>query len=150
VKVCVVVQPVSWAEGPGHTDNPPEREGHVGEGGSGMAQVFLGNAFSLSMLPPEGATVKASPLTVEEAKALLAGGYISAVGHESTAAIISLLVGVEVPTNRIAIRLSRGDRLIVFQIGIRLAEGQVLSQEEVANLVKEGKATFWLVEVLGQ
>ncbi|MFZ8859408.1 MAG: STIV orfB116 family protein [Thermocrinis sp.] len=113
-----------------------------------MAHLYLSNAFSLNMLPPEGATIKASPISVGEAKALLQQGFISAVGHESTASIISLLVGVEVPTNRIAIKLSRGDSLIVFQIGIRLAEGQVLSQEEVANLVREGKATFWLVEVL--
>jgi hypothetical protein len=109
--------------------------------------VFLSNAFSINMLPPQGAVVKVSPITVGEVKALLEQGFVSAVGHESTAKIISLLVGVEVPTNRIAIRLSGQDRLIVFQIGIRLAEGQVLSQEEVAALVSEGKATFYLVEV---
>ena len=145
-----MVPPVSVPEGHGLAAKPSRLKSGGARGGrrSGMAHLYLSNAFSLNMLPPEGATIKASPISVGEAKALLQQGFISAVGHESTASIISLLVGVEVPTNRIAIKLSRGDSLIVFQIGIRLAEGQVLSQEEVANLVREGKATFWLVEVL--
>jgi hypothetical protein len=115
-----------------------------------MGQLFISNAFSLSMLhplPPTGRTIRVRPVSLEEVKSLLQGGFISAVGHESTAGIISLLVGMEVPTNRIAIRLSHGDRLIVFQLGIRLAEGQVLSQDEVLALYNEGKASFAIVEV---
>ena len=68
------------------------------------------------------------------------------MGHESTAAILSLLTGVEIPVNRIAINLSKEDRLIVFQLGVRLPEGAVLTADEVLALYQEGKASF--VEVV--
>ncbi len=116
-----------------------------------MAKVYLCNAFSLSMispLPPEGRTIKVRPLTLEEVKSLLREGeYISAVGHPATAEVMSALLGVEVPPNRVSITLSPGDRIIVFQLTIRLAEGQVLSQNEVLSLYQEGKASFAIVEV---
>ncbi len=112
--------------------------------------IFLANAMSISMLPPQGATVRISPITVGEVRALLAEGFESAVGHESTAQILTTLLGVEVPARRVAIKLGAGDTLIVFQLLTRLAEGQVLSAEEVVSLVQEGKATFYKVEVLDQ
>ncbi len=115
-----------------------------------MARVYLCNAFSLSMLgalPPEGRTIKVRPISLEEVKSLLQGGFESAVGHESTASVLSTLLGVEVPPNRVSITLSPGDRIIVFQLTIRLAEGQVLSQNEVLSLYQEGKASFAIVEV---
>jgi len=115
------------------------------------AKLFIANAFSLNMLgalPPEGLTLTARPLSLEEARSLLQGGFISAVGHESTAKVITTLTGVEVPPNRVAITLSPGDRVVVFQLGIRLQEGQILSEEEVFALYNEGKASFALVEVL--
>jgi Domain of unknown function (DUF1874). len=115
-----------------------------------MAQIYLTNAFSLSMLgvlPPQGLTVKVRPVSLEEVKSLLQQGFESAVGHESTAAVISALLGVEVPPRRVAITLSTGDRVVVFQLQVRLPEGAVLTAEEVATLYQEGKATFCLVEV---
>jgi len=124
----------------------PKGRGTWGQGGSAM--IYLSNALSISMLPPQGATVRVSPLTVEETRALLAEGFESAVGHESTAAILSILLGVEVPPRRVAIKLGAGDTLIVFQLLTRLPEGAVLSSEEVLSLVQEGKAAFYKVEIL--
>jgi hypothetical protein len=116
-----------------------------------MSKLYLANAFSISMispLPQEGRTVKVRPVSLEEAKSLLQGGeYVSAVGHPSTAQVMSALLGVEVPPRRVSITLSPGDRVLVFQLTVRLAEGQILSQEEVAALYNEGKATFAMVEV---
>ena len=111
--------------------------------------MYLCNAFSLGMLPasPE-LTLRVRSLSLEEVKGLLKEGYTSAVGHESTARILTTLLGVEVPLNRVAITLSPGDRVVVFQLGIRLQEGQILSEEEVLSLYREGKASFFLVEVL--
>jgi len=115
-----------------------------------MKKVYVSNAFSLSMLnpiPPQGRTVKVRPVSLEEAKSILQGGFQSAVGHPSTAAVMSALLGVEVPPNRVAITVGPGDRILVFQLSVRLAEGQVLSKEEVLSLYEGGQASFCLVEV---
>ena len=115
-----------------------------------MAMLYLCNAFSLGMLPasPE-LTLRVRSLSLEEVKGLLKEGYTSAVGHESTARILTTLLGVEVPLNRVAISLSPSDRLIVFQIKMRLEEGRILSEEEVRSLYEQGLASFVLVEVVG-
>jgi len=116
--------------------------------------TFISNAFSLSMLgalPPEGRTIRVRPITLEESKSLLQeGNYVSAVGHPSTAAVMSTLLGVEVPPNRVSITLNPGDRVLVFQLTVRLAEGQILSQEEVESLYQQGLASFVVVEVMDQ
>jgi hypothetical protein len=115
--------------------------------------VFISNAFSLNMLgaslPPTGLTIKVRPVSLEEVKAILQAGYTSAVGHSTTAEVLSALLGLPVEANRAAIRLQVGDTLVVFQLGVRLAEGQVLSAEEVMALYQGGQASFVLVEVLG-
>jgi len=41
-----------------------------------------------------------SRISVEEAKSLLNGGFTSAVGHKSTAEILSSILGVNIPENR--------------------------------------------------
>jgi hypothetical protein len=117
-----------------------------------MGKIYLCNAFSINMLlplPPEGRTVKVRPVSLEEVKSLLQGGFESAVGHPATAAVMSALLGVEVPPNRASIAVGPGDRILVFQLAVRLAEGQVLSSEEVQALYNEGKASFVVVEVEG-
>jgi hypothetical protein len=117
-----------------------------------MGRIFLTNAFSLSMLgalPPEGLTVKVRPLTLGGTKEILAEGFTSAIGHEGTAKVLEALLGLSIGANRIAITLSKGDRAVVFQLGLRLQEGQVLSQDEVFALYEQGKASFYLVEVQG-
>jgi hypothetical protein len=87
------------------------------------------------------------PIDLERVKSLLKLGFESVVGHQSTAEIISILLGVDVPANRTAIKLQSGDVLIVFQLGVRLNEGQVLSKEEVFELYNKGQASFVMVEV---
>jgi hypothetical protein len=117
-----------------------------------MSKVYLVNAFSLNMLgalPPAGLTVKVRPLTLEEAKEALSSSFTSAVGHESTAAVLTTLLGLPVEARRAAITLSPGDRVVVFQLAVRLAEGQILTAQEVQALHQEGKASFALVEVVG-
>jgi hypothetical protein len=112
--------------------------------------IFLANAFSLNMLgviPQQGLTVRVRPISLEEVKALLQQGFESAVGHQGTAEVITTLLGLPVEANRVAIRLNPGDKLVVFQLGTRLAEGQVLSAEEVWDLYNRGLASFSLVEV---
>jgi hypothetical protein len=114
--------------------------------------VYLTNSFTLSMISPslltEGAIIKASPISVGEVKALLKEGFVSAVGHESTARILSMLLGTEVPFNRAQISIKEGDVIVSFQFLIRLPEGKVLGEDEVLALYNEGKIKFFRVEVI--
>ena len=72
---------------------------------------------------------------------------VSAVGHPATAEVLSTICGFPIQANRIMISLAPGDTLLVFQLLERLPEGKVLSKEEVQQLVEQGKAAFYKVEV---
>jgi len=114
--------------------------------------IYLTNSFTLSMISPsllaEGAIIKASPISLGEVKALLKEGFVSAVGHESTAKVLSVLLGTEVPFNRAQISIKEGDVIVSFQFLIRLPEGKVLGEDEVIALYNEGKIKFFRVEVI--
>jgi hypothetical protein len=87
------------------------------------------------------------PISVEEARSiLLAEGFVSAVGHEGTANLLSNLLGVSIPANRIAITMKPGDKALVFQLLHRLPEGRVLSVEEL----KAVPYRLGLLEMLGE
>ena len=83
--------------------------------------------------------VKLKKISVEEAKEILADGFISAVGHEGTAKLLTQLFGVEVPMNRQAIFLKPGDKAIHFFLKTRLPEGVILDEEQLRRL------DYWLV-----
>ena len=115
-------------------------------------KVYLGNAFSISMLsltPAEKVNVEFRRASTEEVKALLSnGGFISAIGHPATASALSKILGVNVPTNRVAITLQPGDTLIVFQLALgRLAPGQELTEQDILNAFSQGKAFFVIARV---
>jgi hypothetical protein len=95
-----------------------------------------------------GVIIKASPITLEEAKSLLQQGFVSAVGHESTAKVLSSLLGTNVPFNRAQIAITGGDVIVSFQFLVRLPEGKVLGDDEVMALYQEGKIKFFKVEIL--
>ena len=114
--------------------------------------LFLGNAFSLGMISPgpQGLTLRVRQLSLEEVKDLLKEeSFTSAVGHQATAEVLTLLTGTPIPVNRIAVSLSLGDRLIVFQLRVRLEEGRILTAEEVQAMHEQGLTSFYLVEVVG-
>lgn len=75
---------------------------------------------------------------------LSSGEFISAIGHEATAKLMSELTGMEIPTNRISIKMQPGDQAVVFRVLTRLPEGKVLTQEEIENLPYE----FSLLEMV--
>jgi len=96
--------------------------------------IYLGNAFSLNMLNAPEVQLKVSEISLQEAKNILSGGFISAVGHQATADILSKLLDIPVLFNRVEVKLQKGDVLIVFQLLKRLEEGKVLTEEEIKNL----------------
>ena len=106
--------------------------------------VYLANAFSLNMLRfEESVSVEIRKATIDEVKKLLSKGFVSAIGHESTAKFLTKKLGIEVPVNRVAITLGLEDELIVAQIKQRLPEGKVLSEEELEKVPVE----FYHVEI---
>jgi hypothetical protein len=60
--------------------------------------------------------------------------YTSAVGHESTAAIMAELLEVQVPVNRIQVSPKVGDRLLCFKLKQRAPEGTILNRVEIEEL----------------
>lgn len=74
-------------------------------------------------------------MAVEEARGLLVGGFISAVGHAATAEFLSRLFGIEIPENRVQIHMQPGDRAVVIRLLERLEAGQTFeTAEELAAI----------------
>jgi hypothetical protein len=68
----------------------------------------------------------------------------SYVGHESTAKLMSLLLGIDVPVNRGELKIRDGE-LIVLTLSSRLPEGTVIrSLEDIQNI----KYQLWHVMVM--
>lgn len=72
------------------------------------------------------------PLALEDARVHVAGGFVSAIGHEGAARFLSHLLGVEVSVNRVAVAMQVGDSALVLRLTERLPEGVVLSDEALA------------------
>jgi hypothetical protein len=103
---------------------------------------YLLNAFSLSMLPDISLLLTVRSAEVGEVKKLLGSDFISAIGHESTAALLSNILGVDVKFNRTSIKLEPGDVAVVFQLLGRLPEGRVLTVDELRGI----EYRFFVVE----
>jgi hypothetical protein len=97
--------------------------------------VYLTNAFSLGMLAESDMVAHIQEISTEQFKQELASGtFISAVGHESTADILSKLLGIRILVNRQAIRLKENDIIYVYQLLQRLPEGIILNKEEIMQI----------------
>lgn len=87
-----------------------------------MSKKFIGNAFSLQMVDTDVST-DTRILPVMEAE--IPEDIISCVGHPDTANVISGILGIDIPCQRINVHLEeKGDVLYVAQLmGGRLPEG---------------------------
>lgn len=56
---------------------------------------------------------------------------VSYIGHESTAQIMSELLGINVAVNRAEYTHAKTDVCLCFKLNTRSTEGQILSREEV-------------------
>lgn len=74
------------------------------------------------------------PLDEAAARALLTGGFISALGHEGAAHFLSARLGIELPLNRIRVTLEPGDQALVMRLLQRLPENSALSAAEMADI----------------
>ena len=107
--------------------------------------VYVANAFSLSMLTPP-TTIKVVETSEDEVKRVIASGFVSAIGHESTAKIVATQLGMPVQVNRVSIQLKPSDVLVVFQLLTRLPEGKILTEDEI----KQVQAKWFLVTIRGE
>ncbi|HHX62690.1 MAG TPA: YddF family protein [Epulopiscium sp.] len=78
---------------------------------------------------------RVSDLSVSEAKKLLCeNGYVSAIGHESTAKIISELMEMDIQMNRINFEQMVNQKAVVFKLNKRPEEGTVLTRAQVEEV----------------
>lgn len=88
---------------------------------------YIANAFSLQMVEI-GKMISTQAVLPEE----IPEDVISVVGHADTARVISGILGRDIPTNRVSIKIEKGDELYVAQIqGGRLPEGATTLPEGV-------------------
>lgn len=71
-------------------------------------------------------------IDLAEAKAMVThNDWQSAIGHESTAWVISKLLSIDCPVNRISYIQQPGDIALVFKLNGRAQEGRIMSQDEI-------------------
>lgn len=92
----------------------------------------------------EEVQIKTRRVSLEEAREIVReakeqGALESAVGHQGSAELLTSLLGVEIPFQRRAVYMQKGDRGLHLFLKQRLPEGVVLSREELEKL------SFWLV-----
>lgn len=107
-------------------------------------KVYISNAFSIKMIDRERRCIKFFPCTLEEVRKYAASVWLSsAVGHQSTAEVYSRLLGVEVPCQRVEIKLRGDDIIFLGEIkGGRLPEGIVLSEIDPSQI------EWWRIQLL--
>ena len=76
-----------------------------------------------------------TPLNLSAAQKMAASNeLLSAIGHQSTAEILTELLGVEVPMNRIQFAQEIGQNAIVFKLKCRPPEGAILTRDEIESI----------------
>jgi len=79
-------------------------------------------------------------ISIEKARKLLKKEqFVSAIGHEATAKLLSQLLGINIPVNRITVFMKPKDMGIHFFLKQRLPEGAVLNEQQLKQL------QYWLV-----
>ncbi len=75
-------------------------------------------------------------ISVEEAKKLLhqAEQVDSAIGHATTAEVMSKILDYEVKPNRIEFFQTAEDVALIFKLKKRIGEGQILTAEEIDKI----------------
>lgn len=87
--------------------------------------------LNTSILTTEG-TYRLKKITLDEARKLVTRNELdSSVGHQSTADIMTSLLGVEIPVNRQVFNQEVGQQALVFKLNGRPEEGRILSRVEI-------------------
>ena len=82
------------------------------------------------------------PISLKRAREIVQDGFLSAIGHESTARVISTLLEIDCPVNRIQYQQEPGESALVFKLRGRPEEGKVLSAGEIEEIGYEWGLLF--------
>ena len=80
-------------------------------------------------------TYELQDITLQEAQQLVQNNEIlSAIGHQSTADILTTLLGTTIPMNRIMFEQQEGQKALIFKLLSRPEEGKILTQQEIEQI----------------
>jgi hypothetical protein len=108
-----------------------------------MARFFLNAVPGAFLVAADSVNIKSSLITKEEeeqvCKDLQAGIIESAIGHQALADQLTEILGVEITFNRRTNKLEEmldEEQILAVWTGERLAEGQILTKEELQGRIK--------------
>lgn len=105
--------------------------------------VKLLNAFPNSFLPREGQELVIKGISEAEASEILKKeGFMSYIGHESFASVLSPRLGVEIPLNRGQASLEGNVLIAAVLPPRRLGEGELWTEKEILDM----SITYALIE----
>ena len=115
-----------------------------------MGKTYLTNAFSINMLNEFPVNITIDRIDKDEFCLNLEmrseeGELVNAIGHDSTVNLVNKLCEVQLQKNRIEVKMQKGDTALIIMIAERLPEGKVLSNEEIEDMYKQGKISFYEV-----
>ncbi|NKI33914.1 DUF1874 domain-containing protein [Wenzhouxiangella sp. XN79A] len=74
------------------------------------------------------------PVSPDSAGKLMTEGFVSAIGHSSTAEILSDLLGHHIEHQRISVQMETGDRAIVFRLLQRVPPQDISSKQQLEEV----------------
>lgn len=93
--------------------------------------------LNTSILTTAGSYVL-TDISLEEARQLIDnnrdGNLDSAIGHQTTAEIMSTLLGADIPVNRQMFCQDAGQSALVFKLNGRPPEGKILTAKEIQEI----------------
>jgi len=112
-------------------------------------KLVFGNSFSINMFQNDlqDVVVRFKKLSTNEVKEIVKmfdNEFLSVIGHEDWAGIVSSDLGIEVPVNKQTYTFETDDTLVVCQRrGNRLGNGVTQLTDEDKGLVE-----YWMVEIV--
>lgn len=92
-----------------------------------MLYLFNSQIIPVNWQLADSYIIKIKKIDVDQARQLvIQNQFISAIGHDSTAKLLSMLLNIDIPINRIQIQMNSGDIGLHFTLKKRLDEGQVI------------------------
>ena len=79
-------------------------------------------------------TFNYKPISLNEAKVLIADGFESAVDNQSDCEVLTKVLDVSVPMNKLQYLLTADDVALIFKLKVRPEEGKILSVKEIEEI----------------
>jgi len=90
--------------------------------------------LNTSIITADGNYTLTTITTIQAQELAQNNQILSAVGHEATAQVLTTILGVDIPVNRILFAQEVGQQAIVLKINGRIPEGKILSLEDIEEI----------------